>query len=290
MLESCVWELRGGRKLALRPFGILGIVNTTPDSFSDGGRNLDPDTALANIVGMVVDSRGLPLIADIGGESTRPYSKPVPAEEELERALPVVKGAAELIRRGGETAPAAVSIDTVKAEVAAKALDAGAEIVNDISAWAFDPELLDVLAQYKPGYVLMHCRGNPLDMQNEPRYGNVVEEVLAFLAERLDLLVKAGLPEERVVLDPGIGFGKTLEHNLAILKNIERFRTLGRPVLIGLSNKSLWGGLLDLPVAERGNATQAATAILAARGASLHRAHDARLTAQTLRVAQALLE
>ena len=161
----------------------------------------------------------------------------------------------------------------------------GAVIINDVSAFGFDPELLDVLAEYRPGYVLMHCPERPETMQRNPRYANVLDALEAFFEAKLAQLVAAGLPEDRVVLDPGIGFGKTLAHNLTILRHVERFTRLGRPMMVGLSNKSLFGDLLGLDVRHRGNATQAATAVLATKGVRIHRVHEVDLTVQTLRVA-----
>jgi dihydropteroate synthase len=181
-----------------------------------------------------------------------------------------------------------VSVDTRKAGCALAALDAGALIVNDVSACAFDPELLAVLVARKPGYVLMHSQGDPETMQRDPRYGDVVEEVLAFFEEKLAWLVRAGLPEDRVVLDPGIGFGKRPEHNLALLRRLDRFLLLGRPLYLGLSNKSLFGALFGLPVAARGPATAVASALAVAKGARIHRVHDVAQVGLALRLATAL--
>ncbi len=274
--EETTWDLYAGKRLECAPFLVAGIVNVTPDSFYDGGRHAG-GAALESVRRMA--EHGVH-IADIGGESTRPGAAAVSLEEELERVLPVVQGAAGL--------PIALSVDTYKARVASACLDAGAVIVNDVSACAFDPELLDVLAQYRPGYVLMHSQGRPDVMQKAPRYGNVVDEVLAFFEQRLRMLTAAGLPESHIVLDPGIGFGKTLEHNLALLRAIQRFLVLGRPLYMGISNKSLWGGLLNAPLEGRENATQVATALTAERGARIHRVHDPVATLQTLRVVEAL--
>jgi dihydropteroate synthase len=221
-------------------------------------------------------------ILDVGGESTRPYGEAVGEAEELARVLPVVEG---LVKA---RTCSVISVDTYKAGVAARCLEAGAAIINDVSGFRFEPELLDVLVEHKPGYVLMHSLGRPEDMQDEPRYEDVVGEIMAFFEERLGVLERAGLPLDRVVLDPGIGFGKKLEHNLAILREIERFYELGLPVYMGLSNKSLWQGLLGLEVGQRQNATQAATAVLAARGVPIHRVHEVQLTRQSLTIAREL--
>ncbi len=199
-------------------------------------------------------------------------------------------GASAAVISPGGAGAAVISVDTYKASVAAQALEAGASIINDVSACAWDPALQEVLATYTPGYVLMHAQGRPGVMQHAPRYANVVDEVRRFLEDRLAMLVKAGVPESRVALDPGVGFGKSLAHNLALLANLEVFTTLGRPVLVGLSYKSLWEKLLGLPVAERGEATQVATALAASKGARIHRVHDVARTVRTLRVATAFAE
>ncbi len=282
------WRIKGGRWIGLADPVIMGVVNCTPDSFYDGGRHDDPDAALCH--GLLLVSQGA-LILDVGGESTRPGSRPVSAQQELDRVLPVVRGlSAALAPPEAESSVASsiLSIDTTKSAVAARCLQAGASIVNDVSGCRFDPELLDVLGQFKPGYILMHAQGKPESMQHDPRYGDVVGAVRRFFEQRLDALARSGLPEEHVVLDPGIGFGKRLEHNLELLRNIEVFQELGRPILVGVSNKSLWKDLLGLELEERGTVTQVAAALLAARGVLIHRVHDVRATAQTLRVERAL--
>jgi dihydropteroate synthase len=184
----------------------------------------------------------------------------------------------------------AISVDTYKASVAAAALDAGAEIVNDVSACRFDPQLAGVLADQKPGYVLMHSLGRPETMQDQPAYQDVVGEILDFFEQRLAFLVRAGLPEDRIVLDPGVGFGKTLEHNLDILRGVERLHALGRPLFVGLSRKSLWKKLLGLDPADSLVPTCAATALLAERGVLVHRVHDAAPARQTLQTVRAMAE
>jgi len=258
----------------------MGIVNVTPDSFSDGGLHATTQAAVAHA--LELGAQGADIL-DIGGESTRPFAEPLPLAEELQRVLPVVGG----VLAAGMACPA-VSVDTYKAEVARQALEAGAVIINDVSACAFDPALADVVGHYKPGYVLMHSLGRPRTMQVEPRYDDVVEDIRAFFDVHMAKLVKAGLPEDRVVLDPGVGFGKTLEHNVAILRNLERFLSFGRPVLIGLSNKSFLGALLGLGVGERALSTQVATALAFGRGAAIHRVHRAGDTLLTLKLAAKL--
>lgn len=278
-MPDITWNIARGGALGPAPFLIAGIVNVTPDSFYDGGKY---DTVASGIKhGRELARQGADIL-DVGGESTRPYADKVSLEQELDRVIPVVTTLAH------EKVAQAVSVDTYKAQVAARALDAGADIVNDVSAFRFDPELLDVLGQYKPGYVLMHSLGRPEEMQDDPRYASVVDDILAFFEERLVMLDKAGLPGDNIVLDPGIGFGKLLEHNLEILRNIERFMELGLPLYMGLSNKSLWQHLLGLEVGQRRNATQVATALLAARGVPIHRVHEVELARQSLTIVREL--
>ncbi|MUM76864.1 dihydropteroate synthase [Pseudodesulfovibrio sp. F-1] len=281
-MRDTTWTVKGGRVLGPAPFFIAGIVNATPDSFYDGGAHFDADRAVAH--GLKLAAEGAHIL-DVGGESTRPYADHVSVLDELGRVLPVIETLVASKGLSGGTGPV-VSVDTYKAEVAARALEAGAVILNDVSAFSFDPGLGDVIAQYRPGYVLMHSLGRPGTMQDTPRYADVVEDIMAFFEKRLERLDLLGLPLNRVVLDPGIGFGKTLEHNLAILRNIERFLTFGLPLYLGLSNKSLWQGLLGLPVDKRHNATQAATALMAARGVAIHRVHEVESTRQTLTIVQ----
>lgn len=274
-MKDTTWILKGGLVLGPAPFFIAGVVNVTPDSFYDGGSHAGADSGVAH--GLELAGQGAHIL-DIGGESTRPYADPVSQEEELGRVIPVIEGVAD----AGTTS--VISIDTYKSGVAAKAMEAGAVILNDVSAFDFDPELLDVIGQYKPGYVLMHSLGKPEHMQDAPAYDDPVDDIIAFFENKLEALDKAGLPRDRIVLDPGIGFGKLLEHNLAILCGLERFKVFGLPLYMGLSNKSLWQGLLDLKVGERQNATQAATAVTAMKGAAVHRVHEVELTRQTLTI------
>ncbi|MBI9079800.1 MAG: dihydropteroate synthase [Pseudodesulfovibrio sp.] len=278
-MNDTMWILKGGKVLGPAPFFIAGVVNVTPDSFYDGGEHGDVHSGIAH--GLKLARQGAHIL-DVGGESTRPYANSVSEVEEIERVIPVVRSLAE-----ADTG-CVISVDTCKAGVAARALDAGADILNDVSAFRYDPGLLDVISQYKPGYVLMHSLGRSENMQDEPEYFDVIEDIMVFFEERLEVLDKAGLPMDRVVLDPGIGFGKTLEHNLAILREIERFESLGFPLYMGLSNKSLWQGLLGLGVEKRQNATQVATALLAAKGVLIHRVHEVELALQTLTIVREL--
>lgn len=274
-----MWTLKGGKVLGPAPFFIAGVVNVTPDSFYDGGVHSDVESGIAH--GIELARQGADIL-DVGGESTRPYADAVNEADELLRVVPVIQGLME-----ADTG-CVISADTYKAKVAAQALDAGADILNDVSAFNFDPELLDVIVQYKPGYVLMHSLGRPEGMQDTPKYSNVVEEILDFFDKKIECLDKAGMPMDRVVLDPGIGFGKLLEHNLTILREIKRFEVFGLPLYMGLSNKSLWQGLLGLGVSERQNATQVGTALMAAKGVPIHRVHEVEIARQTLTIVQEL--
>lgn len=258
------WRIRGSElRLCDSPL-FMGIVNVTPDSFSDGGRFLQFDAAVQHALSLVAEGADL---LDVGGESTRPGSDPVPLDEELARVVPVVA-------RLANATSIPISVDTCKAEVARQALLAGARIVNDISGLRFDPEIVEVCRELGAGVVCMHIQGTPRTMQDNPTYGNVVEEVLRYFAERLDALTAAGLPAESIVLDPGIGFGKTAEHNLELLAGIPRLRELGRPVLIGHSRKRFVKRVLGRPVDERLYGTIGISIAAAARGASVLRVHD----------------
>ena len=246
---------------------MMGIVNVTPDSFSDGGRFLDPDAAVEHALGLAVEGADL---LDVGGESTRPGAQPVPPEEEMERVLPVVEALAA-------KAGVPVSIDTSKASVARAALDAGAQIVNDVSAGRFDPEILHVAAERGAPIVLMHMLGEPRTMQKNPAYKDLVGEVIAFLVERADAAVGAGMSRDRILVDPGFGFGKTREHNLVLLARLRELKCLGFPILAGTSRKSFIGATLgDLPVDERLEGTAATVALAVVNGASIIRVHDVR--------------
>lgn len=259
---------------------IMGVVNTTPDSFSDGGRYLDPATAVAHGLKLAEDGAA---ILDIGGESTRPGAEDVPLEMELARTLPVIEG----IRQKG--CKAAMSIDTRKPDVARAAVAAGAAIWNDVTALTFSPESLDAAASLKCDIVLMHAQGDPKTMQKDPRYDDVVEDVYAYLATRIEACVKAGVGEERLILDPGIGFGKTLEHNLDLLAHLDRFRELGRPVLLGASRKRFIAALdRDGPASDRLGGSIAAVLAGYVRGASIFRVHDVAETRQALGVFSAI--
>jgi dihydropteroate synthase len=259
-------------------YTIMGVVNVTPDSFSDGGRYLDPGAAVEH--GRRLAAEGAHIL-DVGGESTRPGAADVPAAEELRRVLPVVEGLAG----AGPT----VSIDTSKAAVAEAALDAGAGYVNDVTAFRGDPRLAGLVASRDVPCCLMHMLGTPRTMQDDPRYDDVVSEVKAFLDERLAFAVAEGVAEERVMLDPGIGFGKTIDHNLALLARLDEIAALGRPVVVGVSRKSFLGAITGREAGERAVATAAANVLALERGASVFRVHDVAETLDALAVAAATL-
>ena len=256
----------------------MGIVNVTPDSFSDGGLFLDADAAVEH--GLRLAREGAAIL-DVGGESTRPGAEPVPEEEELRRVVPVV----ERLAADGD---ARLSVDTTKTAVARAALAAGATIVNDVSAFRFEPELAALVAESGAGCCLMHMLGEPGTMQADPRYEDVVADVKAFLEERLAFAVAEGVPEERVWLDPGIGFGKTVEHNLELLRRLDELVTIGRPVVIGTSRKSFLGKLAGgRDEGERLPGTIATNVLALERGASVFRVHDVAQNADALAVAAA---
>lgn len=262
-----------------RPTLVMGIVNVTPDSFCDGGRCFDTATAVAH--GLRLAAQGAEIL-DIGGESSRPGAEPVPEAEELRRVLPVIEQLA------GRT-KVALSIDTMKPGVARAALAAGASIVNDVAAARHGPEMWRVAAEQRAGYVLMHAQGAPPTMQAGPVYADVVREVNEFFAERLGALTGAGLPPEQIVLDPGIGFGKTAAHNLSLLRRLETFQAHGRPLLLGVSRKSFIGKILGVEANERLPASLACATLAVVKGAQLIRTHDVAETVQAVRMAEALL-
>ena len=256
---------------------VMGIVNVTPDSFSDGGRFLDPERAIAH--GRRLVAQGADIL-DIGGESTRPGAQAVSAEDELGRVGPVVEALVG-------TAP--VSIDTSKALVAAAALDRGAEIVNDVTALRADPDLAGLCAERGCTVVLMHMLGSPRTMQDDPRYEDVVDEVRRFLAGRVEAAVSAGVAEERIWVDPGIGFGKTVEHNLELLRRLGEIATLGRPVVIGSSRKRFLGEITGREMGERLGGTIASNVLALAAGADVFRVHDVAEARQARDAAEAIL-
>jgi dihydropteroate synthase len=257
---------------------LMGVVNVTPDSFSDGGLYLDPEAAIAH--GRELAEAGAEIL-DVGGESTRPGAEPVGEKEELRRVVPVIRGL-----RGSRFR---ISVDTSKAAVAAAALEAGAEIVNDVTALRGDPEMASICAEHGASVTLMHMLGEPRTMQEDPRYGDVVAEVKAFLAKRLEVAMAAGIEEDRVWLDPGIGFGKTGAHNMELLRRLGELRELGRPLVIGTSRKSFIGKVDGSPADRRLGGTIASSILAAAEGADVLRVHDVAEMRQALTVAAAIL-
>ena len=256
----------------------MGILNITPDSFSDGGLFLKTDEAIRRAEALAEEGADL---LDIGGESSRPGADPVPVEEEIRRVIPVIERLAKRI-----TIP--ISVDTVKAEVARRALAAGARIVNDISALRFDPEMAPLVAREGVPVVLMHMKGTPKNMQAHPVYGDLILEIRDFFETRIQWAERLGISRDRIVLDPGIGFGKTTEHNLEILSRLNEFGTIGQPLLIGPSRKSFIGQVLGLPVEERGEGTAAAVAVGVLNGASMVRVHDVKAMGRVVRMVEAM--
>jgi dihydropteroate synthase len=269
----------------------MGVVNVTPDSFSDGGLFLDAHAAIAHARELVGEGAD---IVDVGGESTRPGAEPVSAEEELRRVLPVVEGI--VVGDRTPTRPQ-VSIDTSKAPVARACIDAGATLVNDVTALRGDPEMAALVAESGAECCLMHMRGEPRTMQADPRYDDVVDDVRAFMEERMAYAVREGVREERIMLDPGIGFGKTLAHNLALLRRLDELASLGRPLVVGTSRKSFIGRVLadaaghtePAAVAERLPGTIATNVLAYERGASVFRVHDVAPVRAALALAAATL-
>jgi dihydropteroate synthase len=272
----------------------MGIVNVTPDSFSDGGRYLDAAAAIAHGEQLARDGAE---ILDVGGESTRPGAEPVAEAQELARVLPVIEGLAAAAAAAALPADTQISVDTSKATVAEAALQAGATFVNDVSAMRADPRMVEVVANSGADCCLMHMLGEPRTMQASPRYGDVVEEVKAFLGERLEFALARGVARERIMLDPGIGFGKTEAHNLELLRRLDELRELGVPILIGTSRKGFLGSILaraagrDQPLGpdERLAGTLVTNALAYERGASVFRVHDVAAARDALAVTAATL-
>jgi dihydropteroate synthase len=266
------WQLRTRTlEFPRRPL-VMGIVNVTPDSFSDGGRYFDEDVAIARALQLVDDGADL---LDIGGESTRPYSDAVDEVEELRRVLPVIKTLAAQVQ-------VPISIDTSKAAVARAGIDAGAEIVNDVTGLEGDPAMMEVARQTGVGVCAMHMQGTPQTMQDNPTYGDVVVEIRNYLEQRREALLTAGISRERICLDPGIGFGKTHEHNITLMQHCHEFHTLGCPLLVGHSRKGFLGKLIGDKEADRTNATVGAALALAVQGVQIVRVHDVRPVREAL--------
>jgi dihydropteroate synthase len=269
----------------------MGIVNVTPDSFSDGGLFLDHDSAVSHGASLATEGAH---ILDVGGESTRPGAEPVTESEELRRVIPVVEGLAQALRSLPPTRH--ISVDTSKARVAKAALEAGADLVNDVSALRADPEMVEVVAASGAECCLMHMLGEPRTMQQNPHYEDVVDDIKAFLEERLAFAVHEGVCEQRIMLDPGIGFGKTVEHNLTLLRRLDELVAIGRPIVIGTSRKSFLGHIAAearrvtvLPADERLPGTIATSVMAFERGANIFRVHDVAPVSDALATAAATL-
>jgi dihydropteroate synthase len=272
------WQLRSRTlELPRRPL-LMGIINVTPDSFSDGGQFVDVEAAVARALQLVADGAD---ILDIGGESTRPYAESVAADEELKRVLPVVERLALQV-------PVPISIDTSKASVARAAIEAGAEIINDITALTADAQMIAAARDTSAGVCAMHMQGTPQIMQDNPKYTTVVAEIREYLRERRDALVAAGIERERICLDPGIGFGKTHEHNITLMAHCREFHSLGCPLLVGHSRKGFLGKLIGDKDADRTSATVGASLSLAVQGVQIVRVHDVRPVREALVAFEAL--
>jgi dihydropteroate synthase len=258
---------------------IMAVLNVTPDSFSDGGKFFRLDDAVRQGMGMI--EQGADMI-DVGGESTRPGSDPLPTEEELSRVIPVIESLS-----GKTDLP--ISIDTYKAEVAKRALDAGAQMINDISALRFDPKMKQVAGEFEVPVVLMHIKGTPREMQKNPAYDDVIAEITEYLTQSVKMAEDGGISRERIIIDPGIGFGKRIQDNLNILKNLKEFSILGCPILIGCSRKSFIGRILDLPVEERLEGSLAAVAAAVMNGANIVRVHDVKESKRVVSLIDAIM-
>ncbi len=258
---------------------VMGILNVTPDSFSDGGLYFNEKKAIEHAYSLADEGAD---IIDIGGESTRPGSEPVTLEEELKRTIPVIREVARSL-------PIPISIDTYKAEVARRALEAGASIVNDISGLRFDPEMPKVIAEYNVPVIIMHIKGRPKDMQDNPTYEALIPEIMDYFRVSIRLAHKFNIPDDKIIIDPGIGFGKTFDHNLYILKNLREFKKLGKPIAIGASRKAFIGKILDEPVpSKRLEGSLAVAAISIFNGANIVRVHDVKETKKVAKIADAI--
>jgi dihydropteroate synthase len=256
----------------------MGVLNVTPDSFSDGGHFFHRDKAIEQGLSMAADGAD---IIDVGGESTRPYSTRISKEEELERIIPVIQGLRKEVK-------IPISIDTLKAEVAREALRAGASMINDTSALRSDPEMTSVAAVAQVPVILMHMRGTPENMQEKPQYGNLIHEIIDFLLGAMEKAVQMGIRREMIILDPGIGFGKTFDHNLEIIRELDRFTCLGSPVLLGSSRKAFIGHILGNTAIERDTGSMATVAVGVMNGAHIVRVHDVKRAVETVKVVDAI--
>ena len=280
-MDERLWKIAGRIVDLSRRGMIMGVLNVTPDSFSDGGEFFSAEKAVEHGLQMAADGAQ---IIDVGGESTRPGAEPISVAEELRRVIPVI----ENLRSKSDIF---ISIDTSKSEVASAALDAGASIVNDVTGGRGDKEMMTLVAKRNAGFVIMHMQGEPRTMQVDPHYADVVSEVADFFRQQYARALDCGIDPMTIAFDPGIGFGKTLSHNLELLKNLERLRLNDRPIVVGVSRKSFLGKLIGSPtVADRLSPTVALTSLLRARGADVFRVHDVRENAVALRMSETILE
>ncbi|MBN2059729.1 MAG: dihydropteroate synthase [Deltaproteobacteria bacterium] len=259
---------------------VSGILNVTPDSFADGGLYFDTGKAIKHALEM--ESYGADII-DVGGESTRPYAEQVTEKEELDRVIPVIRGLSRELK-------VPISIDTYRAEVARQAIEAGASMINDISALSFDPEMVSVAAEAEVPIVLMHIKGTPRNMQVDPVYHDLIPDITKFLINAVDRGVKGGIREDMIIIDPGIGFGKTFDHNLEIIKNLDRFSVLDKPILFGSSRKTFIGHILGNQPHERDIGTMATLSVALLNGAHIVRVHDVRMAIDTVKVIDAIIK
>jgi dihydropteroate synthase len=277
--KQLLFQVKGKKYDFSQKTWLMGVINTTPDSFSDGGIYLQPRKAIQRALDLITQGAD---IIDIGGESSRPGSESITSDEEKQRVLPVIRG----LRKKTDIL---ISIDTTKADVAHAALEEGADMINDISALRFDPQMTALAARKKVPIILMHMKGTPKNMQFDPYYENVFTEIRDFFIERISMATAQGINAQNIILDPGIGFGKRLNDNLALINNLGFLKELSRPVLIGVSRKSFIGAILDLPVEERLEGTIAASVLSMINGANILRVHDVGAVKRAIRVAQRIL-
>ena len=279
MKNKFILQVNGNKYDLGRQTWIMGVLNVTPDSFSDGGLFLSKDKAVKQGLKLIAEGAD---ILDIGGESTRPGSEAVTAEEELKRVVPVISA----LRKHTDTL---ISIDSTKSQVSRAALDAGADIINDISSFRFDPEMIPLAAERQAPVIIMHMLGTPKNMQNNPHYENLLYEVKLFLEERIEAAVSGGIKKENIIIDPGIGFGKRQEDNLCLLRNLNFLEELGQPILVGPSRKAFIGGLLTLPPQERIEGSIASALISLLHGANILRIHDVAAVKRAAKVADSIM-
>jgi dihydropteroate synthase len=279
MRKNFLFEVNDKQHTLGKRTWFMGVINTTPDSFSDGGLSMNKDQAVQR--GLELERQGADIL-DIGGESTRPGADPVPAEEELKRIIPVIS---ELRKR----TKILISVDTTKAKVAEEALNAGADIINDISAFRFDDRMPLVASETGAPVVLMHMKGVPKNMQNNPYYEDLYQEIGCFLKERISTATAYGIKKEKIIVDPGIGFGKSIQHNLSIINNLEFLGDLEQPVLVGISRKSFIGKILNLPPQQRTEGTIASAVLSIFKGAHILRVHDVESVKRATTVAEAIM-